>query len=412
MTSPRDLYRQECEALGIVANSGLLRMLPETTAQIQGVSVMHLGRNYLGDRGIIPLLHVVAQAKSLHTLNLRDNGIGNDGIRAICRVLRRHPSLCVLELSGNPFTYLAARQLVHLCEDSDKITFIGMENTLMTEQLRISITHRLQAALKRRENRRCASNAQNACGKNVAVTAFSTSAVAAAADSSFFSVNSGTATSVAATNPLPIIAEDTNVMRKLHGIVVVDPASLFPPRNSRNNGVISEVNGENSSKHSDKSGLNSIQSSQRPPIATPPSEDLKAVPEWFDMEENNDGTNYLEGDVEVEVDPLEEDEVIEDKEYQMQQETRSSPGTLSPTVKGETVHSSEDSVDVLSPSVKEEKCTDYVPDGDTLTPSVGKDSGGDWLNMEEEEQPQQKKQGEQQNKPKEMDFLDLLFGGE
>ncbi|EKF31018.1 hypothetical protein MOQ_005153 [Trypanosoma cruzi marinkellei] len=154
MASPKEMYEKECRALGITPNSGLLRMLPESTVNLSGVTVMHLGRNFLGDRGIVPFVHIIPQASSLHTLNLRENGIGNEGVKVLCRGLRRLPALKVLELSGNPFTFLAARQLVYLCEDSAVLSSIGVEGTLMTEKLKMSIIHRIRETVKRREKRK------------------------------------------------------------------------------------------------------------------------------------------------------------------------------------------------------------------------------------------------------------------
>ncbi|RNC58612.1 putative calpain-like cysteine peptidase [Trypanosoma cruzi] len=154
MASPKEMYEKECRALGVPPNSGLLRMLPESTVNLSGLSVMHLGRNFLGDRGVVPFVHIIAQASSLHTLNLRENGIGNEGVKVLCRGLRRLPALKVLELSGNPFTFLAARQLVYLCEDSAVLSVIGVEGTLMTEKLKTSIIHRIREAVKRREKRK------------------------------------------------------------------------------------------------------------------------------------------------------------------------------------------------------------------------------------------------------------------
>nr|CCC93308.1 unnamed protein product [Trypanosoma congolense IL3000] len=154
MDSPLEMYRMQCQAFGVTMNSALLRALPETVEKLSAMRVMHFGRNFLGDRGILPLLPVIKNATSLHTLNLRENGIGNEGVKALCRQLRDHPSLRVLELGGNPFTYLAARQLSQLCEYNSKITSISIDNTLMTEPLRQSILHRINATLKRREQRK------------------------------------------------------------------------------------------------------------------------------------------------------------------------------------------------------------------------------------------------------------------
>ncbi|KEG09917.1 putative calpain-like cysteine peptidase, partial [Trypanosoma grayi] len=218
MTSACEMYRRECSALHIPPNSGLLRMLPGGNADMSGVTVMHFGRNFLGDRGVVPLLRVIGQATALHTLNLRDNGIGNGGVKALCSALRKHPSLKVLELSGNPFTYLAARQLVHLCEDSGSIAFIGVENTLMTETLKASIVRRLQEALRRRESRKRA-----------------TQASPNAADS---------AAAAATPHTPPRLAEGAAALHRLSAGSAVDPAALFARRTPSGRSTHNDSSGE------------------------------------------------------------------------------------------------------------------------------------------------------------------------
>lgn len=156
MASPKELYRHACENIFILPNSGLLRELPETDSSLSDMSQMSLARNFLGDRGVLPLLSVIKHATSLHTLDLSENGIGNNGVKAICHALRHHQSLKSLELSGNPFTYLAARRLVVLCGSCPSLTFIGVEKTLMTEPLKEGIIRRLNKVIEMRNKEKIA----------------------------------------------------------------------------------------------------------------------------------------------------------------------------------------------------------------------------------------------------------------
>ncbi|KAG8341223.1 putative Leucine Rich repeat [Trypanosoma vivax] len=153
VSSPVEVYREQCKALGLVANSGLLRTLPQSGEDLNRMGVLHFGRNFLGDRGVVPLLAVLKKAASMHTLNLSNNGISNDGIKALCRAMREHPSLRVLDVSGNPFTYLAGRELARLCEENSVITTIHMGGTLMTEKLHESVIIRIQETMRRRRQR-------------------------------------------------------------------------------------------------------------------------------------------------------------------------------------------------------------------------------------------------------------------
>ncbi|RNF01012.1 putative calpain-like cysteine peptidase [Trypanosoma conorhini] len=289
MTSPVEIYRAACAALEVPPNSGLLRIMPASTVHLSGVRVMHLGRNFLGDRGVVPLLSVLAHASSLHTLNLRDNGVGNDGVRALCRGLRRLPALKVLELSGNPFTFLAARRLVHLCEESATLTVVGVEGTLMTETLKASILRRIHEAVQRREKRKQLPPGPLAGERrSVRAVAAAGKAVEAAA----------AAAAAGTTQPSLLLAEDAAAPRSpsprdagplnsVHSPVLQNPGSAA---------TSSEGKRETPNAPAGQTGGEAI-ASALPPLAPPPPGDLDdQPPAWLDEE---DGANNDEAGEEV-----------------------------------------------------------------------------------------------------------------
>ena len=134
-TSLEVVYRRYCKELSIKPNSGVLKMLPKEV----GVHVreLNLGLNYIGVRGVQPLLEVLRRNSGLRVLNLQDNNLENGEIRSLVNLLTNEPgnSLTTLNLSTNPISLAGGSALLELTSKQQKITSLNLEGTLIQPKI-------------------------------------------------------------------------------------------------------------------------------------------------------------------------------------------------------------------------------------------------------------------------------------
>lgn len=140
--SLRALYDEGCVDARVHPNSTLQKLLP-TKAGVAIGDTMDLSRNYIGDKGMGPLLLVIQKSPALRTIILSDNGLRNNSIRMLCAVAASHPSLQHIDLSDNYISEGAGFALLHLIEENRRIKVIEMGNTKIAADLRIRIKDRL-----------------------------------------------------------------------------------------------------------------------------------------------------------------------------------------------------------------------------------------------------------------------------
>ncbi|GET90805.1 calpain-like cysteine peptidase, putative [Leishmania tarentolae] len=129
--SQREIYRKRCDELGCACNSAVIQLLSDVPGEVTSLTSLDLSRNFLGRKGVIPLLDVIESAAQLRSLDLRDQQLGNDTVEVICARLRRHPSLLTLNLSNNPITLAISSALLELASQNTVLQNIYLENTLV-----------------------------------------------------------------------------------------------------------------------------------------------------------------------------------------------------------------------------------------------------------------------------------------
>lgn len=129
--SLREVYKKRCADLQCAANSAVVRVLSDVPDDFTSLTSLDLSRNFLGTKGVIPLLDVVECAKSLRSLDLRHQELGNEAVAVICARLRRHPSLQKLNISDNAITLAVATDLLELAKNSPALQYIFLERTLV-----------------------------------------------------------------------------------------------------------------------------------------------------------------------------------------------------------------------------------------------------------------------------------------
>lgn len=139
-----ELYRQHCQQQGIKPNSGVLRMLPKE----QGAHVceLNLGLNYIGVKGIQPLLEVLRRNSGLRSLNLRDNNLENNEVRSLVQVLLSPAggALTALDISNNPVSLAGGSAVVDLLSRQRQLTELRIDGTLIQPKILERIDEQLR----------------------------------------------------------------------------------------------------------------------------------------------------------------------------------------------------------------------------------------------------------------------------
>eukprot|EP01062_Namystynia_karyoxenos_P003642 TRINITY_DN11304_c0_g1_i1.p1 TRINITY_DN11304_c0_g1~~TRINITY_DN11304_c0_g1_i1.p1 ORF type:complete len:242 (+),score=75.25 TRINITY_DN11304_c0_g1_i1:150-875(+) len=139
----RGIYLYYCAEYGTKPNSTLSRALPSDVG-VFDLEELNCAGNFVGDRGVLPLLEVVRCCRGLRALHLPDNGIKNAGVECIVHMALEHPALEELDLSRNRITLGAGKVLHELARKNPRIRKIDVGGTRIDDQLHA----RIQAAVK------------------------------------------------------------------------------------------------------------------------------------------------------------------------------------------------------------------------------------------------------------------------
>ncbi|AIN98103.1 hypothetical protein LPMP_210220 [Leishmania panamensis] len=137
------LYRHFCAEEGCKANSAFLRYLQDCGGHFS-LECLNLSNNYLGPKGLRPVLRMIDLCETTLSLNLQKNGMDNDTVMDLCKVLQRHGSIASLNLSDNPISVSGGKRLLQLVEENPRITELLLTGTHIFEGLQSRIRMALQ----------------------------------------------------------------------------------------------------------------------------------------------------------------------------------------------------------------------------------------------------------------------------
>jgi Ran GTPase-activating protein (RanGAP) involved in mRNA processing and transport len=126
-----DEYRSVCAESSIKPNSGLLKTLPAAVGDF--ATTINLDLNYIGVKGLQPLLQILRHNRGLKLLNLKDNNLENNEVRQLVQVLMTEvgDSLQHLDLSNNPISLAGGSALMDLVSSKKALTTIVLRGTLI-----------------------------------------------------------------------------------------------------------------------------------------------------------------------------------------------------------------------------------------------------------------------------------------
>lgn len=143
--SLRELYLKSCAENGLLPNSVIVDLFPDKPGVPFPLEVIDIRSNYLGDRGILPLLATVDHMANLRALVLSQNGIRNKGVEALANCLSRHPTVEYVDISDNYISEGAARSLERLLRCNHRIVDVVIENTKIDVGWRVKLKDLMKA---------------------------------------------------------------------------------------------------------------------------------------------------------------------------------------------------------------------------------------------------------------------------
>ena len=148
--SLQEIYSIKCDEIHCKKNSWLVKNLPMTPGDFETLERLDLSNNFVGPKGLLPVLEIVKVCSSLTYFSLKDNQLTNQSTCDVCDVLAIHPGIVNLDISNNPVTLSAGKALLELAQKNPRMRKIILDDTNIRPMLVRSITSQ------------CAQNQENA----------------------------------------------------------------------------------------------------------------------------------------------------------------------------------------------------------------------------------------------------------
>lgn len=148
MTTLEDLYVYYCRRCDCKPNSRFCKEMRDAFDAANGVRDLHvidLSTNYLGPRGVEPVLEMARNVYSLRRLDLRNNMLEHDDVEKVMRAVCRHPNLQEINLSFNNIHDSSTANLVHLLRTNRNILSLLVDGCDFTIESRQKLEEQLNA---------------------------------------------------------------------------------------------------------------------------------------------------------------------------------------------------------------------------------------------------------------------------
>lgn len=139
---------RSCAEMGLRPNSAVLGLLPEKGGADFNSATLDLSRNYVGDKGVAPILATLQRMPNVRAVVLSENGLRNAGVELLCTSATQMPQLEFIDVSDNFISEGAAVALERLLLENRHIKDIAFENTKIPVEWRVKLLNALE------ENRR------------------------------------------------------------------------------------------------------------------------------------------------------------------------------------------------------------------------------------------------------------------
>lgn len=155
-TTLDDLYQYYCRRKGCKANSCFSRYLIEEferQGQKRVLETVDLSLNYVGRKGIIPVLDLVKNVKTIKKLNLSNNMLEHEELEHLVYCLALHPSVEEVVLANNCFHDASVKVILDLLELNGGITTFDVDGNEISAASVATIGEQLEKNRARRAER-------------------------------------------------------------------------------------------------------------------------------------------------------------------------------------------------------------------------------------------------------------------
>ncbi|CAC22664.2 conserved hypothetical protein [Leishmania major strain Friedlin] len=149
--SLQEVYIRSCAEMGLRPNSGFTSFLPDRCGVDYAEDTVDLSRNYVGDKGIAPILATIEKMPNVRALILSENGLRNRGVELLCASAANMPNFEFIELSDNFISEGAAVALFGLIEHHRQLQVVVFENTKIPVQWRVKLLDMLASKRSTRQ---------------------------------------------------------------------------------------------------------------------------------------------------------------------------------------------------------------------------------------------------------------------
>lgn len=143
--SLQEVYARCCAEVGLRPNSAVLSLLPDKGGVEYSGATLDLSRNYVGDKGVAPILATLQRMPTVRTLILSENGLRNHGVELLCASAAQLTQLEFIDVSDNFISEGAAVALEKLLTENRHIKDIAFENTKIPVEWRVRLLNALEA---------------------------------------------------------------------------------------------------------------------------------------------------------------------------------------------------------------------------------------------------------------------------
>ncbi|KAG5479333.1 hypothetical protein LSCM1_04590 [Leishmania martiniquensis] len=152
MPSNAELYMYYCRRSACHPNSAVKRYLDETAGS--PLEVVDVSANYLGLRGLIPVLDLVKNTKTVHTLDVSNNTMEQGQVEHLAYCLALHPSMRTLRLCNNGLHDGHVDALLQLLAENVSIEVFSVSGNNLTAASLQAIEEALEKSKTVRAQRR------------------------------------------------------------------------------------------------------------------------------------------------------------------------------------------------------------------------------------------------------------------